>query len=43
MNTRISPLAGQSAPAAMLIDAAKLVTAYFLERPAPILSCRPSA
>ncbi len=31
----ISPLAGQVAPAAMLLDVSKLVTAYYTERPDP--------
>jgi phosphoglucomutase len=35
MNTRISPLAGQPAPASVLIDVDKLVAAYFSERPDP--------
>ena len=35
MSTRISPLAGQTAPASMLIDVDKLVAAYFSERPDP--------
>ena len=35
MATRISPLAGQPAPAASLIDVAKLVSAYYTEAPDP--------
>ena len=35
MAPRISPLAGQPAPAASLIDVAKLVTAYYTEVPDP--------
>jgi len=35
MSTRISPLAGQPAPASLLIDVDKLVAAYFSERPDP--------
>ena len=31
----ISPLAGQPAPASMLLDVSKLVTAYFTDRPDP--------
>ncbi len=31
----LSPLAGQLAPAAMLLDVSKLVTAYYTERPDP--------
>jgi phosphoglucomutase len=32
---KISPLAGQPAPAELLVDVAKLVTAYFCEKPDP--------
>ena len=35
MSTHISPLAGKSAPASVLIDVAKLVAAYYSERPDP--------
>ena len=35
MATRISPLAGQPAPAASLVDISKLVTAYYIEVPDP--------
>jgi phosphoglucomutase len=35
MTTQISPLAGQPAPLSLLIDVAKLVTAYFETRPDP--------
>ncbi len=35
MATRISPLAGQPAPASSLVDVAKLVTAYYAEVPDP--------
>ncbi|MBC7603749.1 MAG: alpha-D-glucose phosphate-specific phosphoglucomutase [Ramlibacter sp.] len=35
MSTRISPLAGQQAPASALIDIDKLIAAYFSERPDP--------
>ena len=35
MITRISPLAGQPAPASVLIEVGKLVAAYFSERPDP--------
>jgi len=40
MNTRISPLAGQPAPASMLIDVAKLVAAYYSKRPDPTLAAQ---
>ncbi|MBC7735489.1 MAG: alpha-D-glucose phosphate-specific phosphoglucomutase [Bacteriovorax sp.] len=35
MSTHISPLAGKPAPASVLIDLAKLVAAYYSERPDP--------
>jgi phosphoglucomutase len=35
MSTHISPLAGHLAPVASLVDVARLVTAYFSERPDP--------
>ena len=35
MSTHISPLAGKPAPASVLIDVAKLVAAYYSERPDP--------
>jgi phosphoglucomutase len=37
MSSHISPLAGQAASAARLIDVGKLVAAYFAERPDPTL------
>ena len=37
MKTRISPLAGQLAPPASLVDLSKLVTAYFTDVPDPTL------
>jgi phosphoglucomutase len=37
MATRISPLAGKPAPASILVDVAKLVTAYYGELPDPTL------
>ena len=40
MSTRISPLAGQPAPAAVLIDVDKLVAAYFSERPDPTVAAQ---
>jgi phosphoglucomutase len=40
MSTRISPLAGQPAPASLLIDVAKLVAAYFSERPDPTVAAQ---
>ncbi|MEO7150987.1 MAG: phosphoglucomutase (alpha-D-glucose-1,6-bisphosphate-dependent) [Burkholderiaceae bacterium] len=35
MSTRISPLAGKPAPISLLVDVAKLVTAYYTGRPDP--------
>ncbi len=35
MSTRISPLAGKPAPADILVDVPRLVTAYYTERPDP--------
>ena len=35
MTTRLSPLAGQPAPASMLLDVPRLVTAYFTDVPDP--------
>ena len=35
MSTRISPLAGKTAPASILVDVARLVTAYYTGRPDP--------
>ena len=35
MSTRISPLAGKPAPVSVLVDVAKLVTAYYTGRPDP--------
>ena len=32
-DTRLSPLAGKSAPHTLLVDIAKLITAYYTERP----------
>jgi phosphoglucomutase len=40
MSTRISPLAGQPAPASVLIDVDKLVAAYFAERPDPTVAAQ---
>ena len=40
MTTRISPLAGQPAPASMLVDVVKLVAAYFSERPDPTVAAQ---
>ena len=40
MTTRISPLAGQPAPASMLVDVGKLVAAYFSERPDPTVAAQ---
>ena len=35
MSSRLNPLAGQPAPAAVLVDIPKLITAYYSERPDP--------
>ena len=35
MTTRLSPLAGQPAPASLLLDVPRLVTAYFTDVPDP--------
>ncbi|MBA3623037.1 MAG: hypothetical protein H0W48_00915 [Methylibium sp.] len=35
MTTRISPLASKPAPPSLLVDVAKLVTAYYTELPEP--------
>ena len=40
MSTRISPLAGKPAPAAVLIDVDKLVAAYRAERPDPTVTAQ---
>lgn len=40
MTTRTSPLAGQPAPASMLVDVVKLVAAYFSERPDPTVAAQ---
>ena len=40
MSTHISPLAGQPAPASVLIDVDKLVSAYFSERPDPTVAAQ---
>jgi len=40
MSTHISPFAGQAAPRSCLIDADKLMTAYFSERPDPTLAAQ---
>ncbi|WP_296443419.1 phosphoglucomutase (alpha-D-glucose-1,6-bisphosphate-dependent) [Rhodoferax sp. UBA5149] len=40
MTNRISPLAGQPAPASMLVDVVKLVAAYFSERPDPTVAAQ---
>ncbi len=40
VTTRISPLAGQTAPASSLIDVDKLVAAYFSERPDPTVAAQ---
>jgi len=40
MSTRISPLAGKPAPMSVLVDVAKLVSAYFSERPDPTIAAQ---
>jgi phosphoglucomutase len=40
MSTRISPLAGKPAPASVLVDVAKLVSAYFTEKPDPTVAAQ---
>ncbi len=40
MATRISPLAGKPAPASLLVDVAKLVTAYYTQRPDPTVAAQ---
>src|SRR5664280_1143675 len=38
MTTRISPLAGKPAPASLLVDVPRLVTAYYTELPDPTIA-----
>ncbi len=40
MSTRISPLAGKVAPASILVDVARLVTAYYTGRPDPAVAAQ---
>ncbi|MDQ6639684.1 MAG: alpha-D-glucose phosphate-specific phosphoglucomutase, partial [Pseudomonadota bacterium] len=40
MATRISPLAGKPAPASLLVDVAKLVTAYYSDVPDPAVAAQ---
>lgn len=40
MSTRVSPLAGQPAPASVLIDVDKLIAAYYSERPDPTVAAQ---
>ena len=40
MSTRISPLAGKPAPASLLVDVARLVTAYYAEMPDPAVAAQ---
>ena len=40
MSTRISPLAGKPAPASVLVDVARLVTAYYTGRPDPSVAAQ---
>ncbi|HMH87146.1 MAG TPA: phosphoglucomutase (alpha-D-glucose-1,6-bisphosphate-dependent), partial [Steroidobacteraceae bacterium] len=37
-NSRVNPLAGQPAPAAVLVDVPRLITAYYSERPDPSIA-----
>jgi len=38
--SRISPLAGQPAPASLLVDVPRLITAYYTERPDPTVAAQ---
>ena len=38
MNARVNPLAGQPAPATVLVDVPRLITAYYSERPDPSIA-----
>jgi phosphoglucomutase len=38
LNSRVNPLAGQPAPAAVLVDVPRLITAYYGERPDPSIA-----
>ena len=38
LSSRVNPLAGQSAPAAALVDVPRLITAYYSERPDPSIA-----
>lgn len=40
MSTRISPLAGKPAPVALLVDVARLVTAYYVNVPDPTVAAQ---
>ena len=40
MTTRISPLAGKPAPASLLVDVPRLVTAYYTELPDPAIAAQ---
>jgi phosphoglucomutase len=40
LSSRLNPLAGQPAPAAVLVDIPKLITAYYSERPDPQLAAQ---
>ena len=40
MSTRISPLAGKPAPASVLVDVSRLVTAYYTGRPDPAVAAQ---
>jgi phosphoglucomutase len=40
LSPRIDPLAGQTAPAASLVDIPRLITAYYSERPDPMIAAQ---
>jgi phosphoglucomutase len=40
LSPRIDPLAGQAAPAASLVDIPRLITAYYSERPDPMIAAQ---
>ena len=40
MSERLNPLAGQPAPASVLVDVPRLITAYYTERPDPSLAAQ---
>jgi phosphoglucomutase len=40
MSTKLSPLAGKPAPASVLVDVPRLITAYYTERPDPAVAAQ---